>query len=155
MEIKVDNLTSVSVIELLEDHIRSMSLHSPPESKYALDLEGLKKEEITFWSAWEDHELLGFGALHEMNNKHGEIKSLKTSPAHLNKGVATKILDYIIKQARKRGYTRLSLETGSMEMFEPAINLYKKFGFEYCGPFANYKKSNFNIFMTLSLEEMD
>lgn len=151
MEIKVDNLTNSSVIQLLDEHIKSMSQQSPAESKYTLDLEGLKKPEITFWSAWEDHELLGFWALHEIDLQHGEIKSLKTSPVHLKKGVAYNIVNYIIEEAKKRGYKRISLETGPMETFAPAINLYRKFGFEYCEPFANYKKSDFNFFMTLPL----
>ncbi|QHJ71321.1 GNAT family N-acetyltransferase [Planococcus halotolerans] len=151
MEIKVDNLTNSAVKQLLGEHINSMSQQSPPESKYALDLEGLKKPDITFWSAWENHELLGFGALHEIDPQHGELKSLKTSPVHLKKGVAAKMVDHIIKEATSRGYNRISLETGPTEIFGPAINLYKKFGFEYCEPFASYKRSDFNIFMTLKL----
>lgn len=148
MNIKVDDLTHPAVIQLLAEHIESMTEQSPPESKYALDLEGLRKPEITFWSAWEDEELLGFGALHEINSRHGELKSLKTSPSHLKKGVAVKIVDHIINEAKKRGYTRVSLETGPPKFFGPAINLYKKLEFTYCEPFASYKKSDFNVFMT-------
>lgn len=151
MEIKVDDLTNSAVIQLLGEHLKSMNQQSPPESKHALDLEGLKKPEITFWSAWENNELLGFGALHEIDPRHGEIKSLKTSSSHLKKGVAFKIVHYIIEEAKRRGYKRVSLETGPVESFGPAINLYKKIGFEFCEPFGNYKKSDFNFFMTLSL----
>lgn len=128
-----------------------MALHSPPESIHALNLEGLKKPEITFWSAWEQDELLGCGALKELDRQHGEIKSMRTASAHLRKGVARQVLAHIIEEAKRRGYTRVSLETGSMEAFEPARRLYAGFGFQYCGPFADYTEDPNSVFMTKEL----
>src|SRR5215210_6050598 len=113
MEIKIDDLKGSEIYELLQEHLRSMALHSPPESVHALDIEGLRKPEITFWTVWENGELLGCGALKELNSRHGEIKSMRSSTLHLRKGVATRLLQHIMGEARRRGYSRLSLETGS------------------------------------------
>jgi putative acetyltransferase len=151
MEIKKDDLTSIEIAQLLNDHLQSMSLHSPSESIHALDLEGLRQPEVTFWSVWEDEDLLGCGAIKELNSDHGEVNSMKTSPNHVRKGVARLMLDYIIAEARNRGYKRLSLETGSMEAFLPARLLYEKAGFHYCEPFGDYVLDPNSMFMTLEL----
>jgi putative acetyltransferase len=149
--IKKDDLTGENIIALLMDHLANMAKHSPPESRHALDLDGLKQPEITFWSVWDDGKLVGCGALKELDPLHGEIKSMKTSSLHLRKGVAKELLSFILQEARRRGYVRLSLETGSMDAFEPARNLYQSVGFTYCEPFANYKKDPHSFFMTLEL----
>jgi putative acetyltransferase len=151
MEIKLDDLTGSKVAELVMEHLQGMTLHSPPESIHALNLKELQKPEITFWSAWEGDELIGCGALKELDRQHGEIKSMRTSTAHLRKGVAKGILKHIIDEAKRRGYGRLSLETGSMEAFEPAKRLYANFGFEYCGPFSEYIQDPNSVFMTKEL----
>lgn len=100
MDIKLDDLTGSEVAALIGEHLQSMALHSPPESRHALNLEGLKKPEITFWSAWEQDELVGCGALKEFDGQHGEIKSMRTSSSHLRKGVAKRILEHIIEEAK-------------------------------------------------------
>ncbi|MDT5271648.1 MAG: putative acetyltransferase [Acidobacteriota bacterium] len=151
MEIKVDDLNGPEVHEFLQEHLRNMHMHSPPESVHALDLEELRKPEITFWTVWEDGELLGCGALKELDPVHAEIKSMRTSSAHLRKGVASHLLTHILEEAVRRGYARLSLETGSAEAFEPAQRLYAAFGFAYCGPFANYVEDPYSVFMTREL----
>ncbi|MEP6569565.1 MAG: GNAT family N-acetyltransferase [Acidobacteriota bacterium] len=148
MNIEIDNLSGSEIRELLQEHLQSALLHSPPESVHALNLEGLRKPEITFWTARENNELLGCGALKEFDAQHGEIKSMRTASRHLRKGVAQNLLNHIIEEARRRGYKRLSLETGSMEAFAPARKLYAKFGFSYCGPFADYAEDPFSVFMT-------
>lgn len=151
MEIKIDDLTGSEIYELLQEHLRSMYLHSPPESVHALDIEALRRPEITFWSVWEGDELLGCGALKELDPQHAEIKSMRTSAQHLRKGVAKYLLNYILEEARRRGFRRLSLETGSMKAFEPARNLYANFGFKYCEPFADYIEDPYSVFMTREL----
>ncbi len=151
MEIKVDDLTGPEVAELLGEHLRSMALHSPPESIHALNLEGLQKPEITFWSAWEQGELVGCGALKELDGQHGEVKSMRTSSSHLRKGVAKRLLLHIIEEAKRRGYRQLSLETGSMDAFDPAKKLYASFGFTYCKPFSDYMEDPYSVFMTKAL----
>jgi putative acetyltransferase len=151
MEIKSDDLTGPEVISLIGEHLHGMTLHSPPESIHALDLEKLKKPEISFWTVWEGDQLMGCGALKELDHQHGELKSMRTASAHLRKGVARAVLEYIIAEARRRGYTRLSLETGSMEAFLPARKLYETFGFHYCPPFDDYVEDSNSVFMTKEL----
>lgn len=148
MEIKVDDLTGSKVILLISEHLHGMLENTPPESSHALNLDGLKKPEITFWSAWEQDELLGCGALKELDGTHGEVKSMRTSSLHLRKGVARRILEHIIEVAKERGYQRLSLETGSMESFDPAKKLYESVGFQYCKPFSDYIEDPHSVFMT-------
>ena len=151
MTIRVDDLTGSEIQELLQEHLRSVALHSPPESVHALDLEALRKPEITFWTVWEADELLGCGAIKELDSHHAEIKSMKTSSQHLRKGVAKTLLQHILEEAKHRGYSQLSLETGSMEAFEPARKLYANFGFTYCEPFADYVEDPYSVFMTREL----
>jgi putative acetyltransferase len=151
MNIKTDDLQGPEIQALLREHLESMKLYSPPESIHALDLVGLRKPEITFWTAWEDGELLGCGALKELDARHGEIKSMRTSARHRRQGVATALLTHILAEARLRGYRRLSLETGSHEAFAPARSLYAAFGFATCGPFAEYRIDPYSVFMTKEL----
>lgn len=148
MQIRLDDLTDPQVHALLQEHLQSMHLHSPPESIHALDLNGLRQPEITFWTVWDEQELLGCGALKQLSPQHGEIKSMRTSAAHLRKGVARKMLEHIVEEATRRSYTRLSLETGSAEAFAAARSLYAAFGFEYCGPFGDYVLDPYSVFMT-------
>jgi putative acetyltransferase len=148
MEIRIDNLESAEIIALLEEHVRRMQATSPPESCHALDLSGLKKPEITFWTVWEGDELAGCGALKEIDPAHAEIKSMRTTDAFLRRGVASHLLDHILDTARTRGYRKLSLETGSMREFAAARRLYEKFGFSECGPFEGYVEDPNSVFMT-------
>ncbi|MFK8017288.1 MAG: GNAT family N-acetyltransferase [Gammaproteobacteria bacterium] len=131
------------------DHMQATS---PPESVHALDLSALRSPDVTFWSIWEDTELLGCGALKQLDAHHGEIKSMRTASGHLGRGVASEMLTHMMDTSRQRGYTRISLETGSGEAFEPAHALYLKFGFAYCGPFAQYTEDPFSRFMTLEIK---
>jgi putative acetyltransferase len=151
MKIVTDNLTHPDVLELIGEHLRSMHDNTPPESVHALDVSELRGDDVTFWTAWEGPELLGCGALKELDRKHGEIKSMRTASRHLRKGVAAALLEHIIEVARERGYERLSLETGSGGPFEAALLFYEKHGFEYCEPFADYVVDPFSRFMTRSL----
>lgn len=148
MHIRLDNLTGQEIIELLREHMRCMERVSPPESRHALNLDGLRKPEITFWTIWDGSVLAGCGALKELDGPHGEIKSMRTASTHLRKGVASQMLRHIIAEANRRKYRRLSLETGSMAYFEPARRLYTSFGFAHCGPFASYVEDPNSVFMT-------
>jgi putative acetyltransferase len=148
MDIRVDDLNSPEIIQLLHAHLQGVALHSPPESVHALDLEALRKPEVTFWSVWQNSELMGCGAIKELDPRHGEIKSMRTVSSHLRKGVAARLIRHILEEARRRSYQRLSLETGSMEAFAPARRLYASFGFKPCGPFADYVEDPYSVFMT-------
>lgn len=153
MHIKPDDLRGAQIIELLQAHRASMFAHSPPESVHALDLDGLRKPEITFWSAWEADELLGCGALKELDATQAEIKSMRTVASQLRKGVAASMLQHIVQVARDRGYQQLLLETGTAAAFLPARTLYDRHGFTYCGPFADYVEDPFSVFMCLPLDK--
>ena len=149
--IKLDDLSGPEIAELLQEHLDDMHVHSPPESVHALDLDALKKPEITFWTVWLDDRLVGCGALKELDKTHGEIKSMRTPNDFRGKGVGKLMLRHIIDEARRRNYKRLSLETGSMEAFEPARRLYESYGFKQCGPFADYVLDPNSLFMAIEL----
>jgi putative acetyltransferase len=151
MEIRTSGLDSPAVIALLREHLHSMTLHSPPQSIHALDLQALARPEITFWSAWRGDDLLGCGALKQLDPGHGEVKSMRTATPHLRQGVAAQLLRHIVAEAKRRAYRRLSLETGSMAAFAPAHRLYAGFGFRRCAPFAQYVEDPHSIFMSLDL----
>jgi putative acetyltransferase len=148
MNIQLDDLTGPEIHQLLQQHLQSMALHSPPESIHALDLDALRQPGITFWTVWDRGELLGCGALKELDARHAEIKSMRTATAHLRKGVAKAVLTHIIEEAKQRGYRRLSLETGSAAAFEPARRLYAAFGFTSCEPFDGYVLDPYSVFKT-------
>ena len=154
VDIRIDDLNGPEIRELLDQHLANMRSISPPESTHALPIEGLRKPEVTFWTAWENGELLGCGALKELDREHGEIKSMRTVSRHLRKGVAKALLEYIIAEAERRGYRRLSLETGSMVEFEPARQLYARAGFKHCEPFADYIEDPNSVFMTRELTKV-
>ena len=151
MEIRVDDLRGPEIAHLLREHLRDLARHSPAESMHALDLAALRRPEITFWCAWQGPELLGCGALKELDLRHGEIKSMRTATPHLRQGVAAAILNHIVEEAGRRSYSRLSLETGSGDAFAPALSLYARFGFQPCDPFADYVLDSHSEFMTREL----
>lgn len=151
MDIRQDDLTGQQIRSLLAYHLAGMHENSPPGSVYALDLTGLMTPDVTVWTVWHDDILLGCGALKQLSVTTGEIKSMRTAPEHLRKGVGAALLAHIIAIARARGYHRLSLETGSGLAFDPALQLYRKHGFANGGPFGDYVPSAFNQFLHLDL----
>jgi putative acetyltransferase len=151
MEIRIGQLRNKEVLTLLKGHHEDMLSHSPPDSVHALDLSALESPDVTFWSFWVNQELASIGALKELGKEHGDIKSLRTSTNYLRKGIARKLLEYIISQANIRSYKKLSLETGTMGAFLPAQRLYQQFGFQECEPFGNYKEDPYSIFMTKNI----
>ncbi|KAA3633679.1 MAG: GNAT family N-acetyltransferase [Proteobacteria bacterium] len=124
---------------------------SPPESKHALDIDGLRAPDVTFWTMRDDGELVGCAALKALDSAHAEIKSMRTSAEHRGRGVGAALLAHLLSEARSRGFRRVSLETGSMGYFAPARALYLKFGFGYCEPFAGYKHDPHSVFMSKAL----
>lgn len=150
-DIRRDDLSGADIQALVQEHIAEMLSNSPIESVHALPLDSLRKPEVTFWSVWHQGELSGCGALMELDGTHGEIKSMRTKAKFLRMGVGQAVLNRIISEATMRGYTRLSLETGSAEAFKPALALYEQNGFEVCGPFSDYKHDPHSVFMTKTL----
>jgi putative acetyltransferase len=152
MDIRLDDLSGPEIKALLEDHLREMYEITPPESVHALDLEGLRTPGVFFYTAWSAGELVGCGALKELDSRHAEIKSMRTARAHRGRGIARAVLAHLIEEARRRSYSRLSLETGSQKEFAPARALYAGFGFTLCAPFADYVEDPNSVFMTRTLE---
>ena len=148
MRIILDDLRGPEIQALLQAHLDSMHAHSPPESVHALDLDALRQPGISFWTVWEGTDLLGCGALKHLNPQHAELKSMRTATAHLRQGVARAMLDHILTTARKQGFKRLSLETGTAAAFAPAYRLYASAEFVECGPFAGYTLDPHSVFMT-------
>jgi putative acetyltransferase len=153
VDIRIDDLCGPEIRALLEDHLAEMHRSSPPESVHALDLDGLRKPDITFWTAWSGPQLAGCGALKELAPSHGEVKSMRTAPEFRRQGVGKAMLTHIIREAEARRYHRLSLETGSMEAFLPARELYESFGFSYCPPFGDYALDPNSVFLTRVLRD--
>jgi putative acetyltransferase len=151
MKIVVDDLSGPEIAAFLDEHVQQMRSVTPLESKHALDLDGLRRPEITFWSVIDGDTLVGCGAIKRLDAGHGELKSMRTAPARQRSGVASALLAHIIAEAKRMGLGRLSLETGSAEFFRPARTLYEKFGFRYCEPFADYRAGPHNVFMTKAL----
>ena len=148
MKIITDKLNHPAVLDLIRKHLDSMHANTPPESVHALGISELQAADVTVWTAWDGDELLGCGALKEIDATHGEIKSMRTVARHLRHGVAEAILERIVEVASERGYARLSLETGADGPFDAALRFYEKHGFEYCEPFADYKPDPLSRFMT-------
>ncbi|EGQ8305920.1 GNAT family N-acetyltransferase [Vibrio parahaemolyticus] len=151
MRIEIDNLERQQVLALLEEHLQDMYATSPPESVHALDVSKLKLPSITFWTGWDGEQLLGCVAMSQLEDGHAELKSMRTTPSARKQGVASRLLNHVIEQAKHQGIQRLSLETGSMAFFEPAYRLYEKHGFAYCEPFGDYQPDPNSRFMTLAL----
>jgi putative acetyltransferase len=151
IEIRPGGLDTPEVAALLGEHLADMHRHTPPGSIHALDLDALRRPGISFWTMWGEGGLMGCGALKQLDPRHGEIKSMRTAQAHLRQGVARRMLEHIMAEARRRRYRRLSLETGSMAAFAPAHRLYAEFGFRPCGPFADYKDDPNSVYLTLEL----
>ncbi|WP_334160634.1 GNAT family N-acetyltransferase [Phenylobacterium sp.] len=151
LEIREDDLSGAPVRALLALHLAGMHANTPPEHVFALDLSGLQRPGITVWTAWEGPAIAGVGALRALGDDAGEVKSMRTHPDHLRRGVAAALLERIIAEARARGFTRLSLETGRGPAFEPALALYRRRGFRDGAAFADYAPSGFSQFLHLDL----
>ena len=147
IEIREDDLTGARIRSFLREHLENMHAVTPPESVHALDLDGLRAPGITFCSAWAGEALLGCGALKELDSTCGEIKSMRTVQSRRRRGVGSRILEHLISVAEARGYERLFLETGAMAEFEPARQLYRRYGFAFCGPFPPYREDPNSVFM--------
>ena len=149
--VRVDDLGDERVQDLLRLHLRGMHANSPPGAVFALDLSGLRRPGITAWTAWHGERVAGIGALRDLGARQGEVKSMRTHPDFLRRGVGALVLETIIGAARSAGMARLSLETGSGPAFEPALALYRRRGFRPGGAFGDYEASAFNQVLHLAL----
>lgn len=150
-DIRADDLSHPSTRALLALHLQGMQANSPADAVFALDLSGLQQPGVSVWTAWRDEQAIGVAALRRLDDRRGELKSMRTHPHHLRRGVAATLLEHVIAQARAGGLTRLSLETGSGDAFEPALALYRRRGFVNGEAFGDYIPSAFNQFLHLDL----
>ena len=151
-QIMIDDLSSEPVRALLELHLKGMMENTPADNVFALDLTGLQQPEVIVWSVWDQSNLAGIGALKQLDDGlTGELKSMRTAPDYLRKGVGAALLEYIIDYATSQNFKRLSLETGSGSSFDPALSLYRRRGFINGDAFSDYTKSDFNQFLHLAL----
>ena len=144
----LDDLSGAPIRALIGRHLAGMHAHSPPESVHAFDLDKLRQPGVTFWSAWVGEEIAGCGALKLLDDRRGELKSMRVADVFLGQGIGRAILDHLLAEARARGLTSLWLETGSSPAFVPALRLYESAGFRRCGPFGDYRDDPFSVFMT-------
>ena len=151
MRIVIDDLSGPEIAAFLDEHVKDMRSLTPLESKHALDLDGLRAPDVTFWSVLDGDTLVGCGAIKRLDAGHAEVKSMRTAPERKRSGIASMLLGHIITEARRVGFTRLSLETGATEDFRPARKLYEKFGFDYCEPFADYRTDPYSAYLTKAL----
>ena len=151
LEIRPDDLSGPEIADLIAIHAGTMLAASPPESCHFLPIDGLRQPSVSVWSLWEADALLGCGALKDLGDGTGEIKSMHTREVLRGRGLGRRMLEHILAEARQRGYTALYLETGSMDAFLPARRLYEAYGFTYCAPFGDYAEDPHSVFMTLPL----
>lgn len=151
LRIVANDLAGPEIAALLTEHLTDMAAQSPAESVFALDIDALRRPEITFWSGWDGDTLAGCAALKHLDDEHAEIKSMRTAATHKRRGVASILLRHLLAEATARGYRRVSLETGTPEFFVPAQKLYAAHGFEFCGPFGDYQLDPYSHFMTRTL----
>ncbi len=152
LRIESDDLSREAVHELLADHLEDMFATSPAESVHALDLTAMRDPAVTVWTLWDGDAVLGCVALKRLSADHAEVKSMRTSSTARGRGVATRLLDHLVVEARRLGYRRLSLETGPQDFFAPARRLYQRHGFVGCGPFGDYGDDPFSRYFTLDLD---
>ncbi len=152
MDIRPDDLSGEASQALVRLHLVGMHENSPPEHVFALDVTGLLAPGVSLWTAWDGEAILGMCALRELDARSGELKSMRTHPDHLRRGTAGALLEHVISEARRRGYGRLSLETGRGPAFEPALALYRRRGFVDGEPFADYQGGDFSQYLHLALD---
>jgi len=147
-----DDLSGGAIRALVALHITAMQAHSPPDKVHALPVDALLAPGVTFYSAWVGKDVAGMGAIRDLGDGHGELKSMRVAPAFLHQGVGEAMLRHLLGVARSRGYARVSLETGKTAPFAPAIALYRKYGFVACPAFADYVVDEFSQCLTLALD---
>jgi putative acetyltransferase len=151
IDIRPDDLSGPEIADLIAVHASTMLAASPAESCHFLPIDGLRQPSVSVWSLWDDAALLGCGALKDLGDGIGEIKSMHTREVLRGRGLGRRMLEHILAEARRRGYAALYLETGSMDAFIPARRLYEAYGFTYCGPFGDYVDDPNSTYMTLAL----
>jgi putative acetyltransferase len=140
------------VRELVERHLRFGRSFTPLEDAHALEVDELVDPAIVLFAARADGEVIAIGAIKEIDPGHGELKTMHTAEAARGRGLGRTMLGHLLAETRRRGYRRVSLETGTMDAFAPARALYESAGFAPCEPFGTYRGGPHNVFLTLDLD---
>lgn len=147
----MDDLSGAATQALVRHHLAGMHASSPVCSVHAFDIDKLRQPGVTFWSGWIGDQIAVIGALKRIDDANCEIKSMRVADAFLGKGAGRAMLEHILAEARRAGFRTIWLETGSTPTFDPALKLYERAGFAFCGPFADYKEDPFSRFMRMEL----
>lgn len=145
------NFEDPEVNQLLKKHFVELRSVSPKGSTHVLDIEGLQNKNIKFWSIYENHKLIGCGALKFLDSNHGEFKSIRVADSFRKKGYGKKVISVLFEKSKELGINKISVETGSGEFFLPARRLFEEFGFEECEPFGHYVNDSNSCYMSLEI----
>lgn len=149
MRIERGDFEASDFLTLIRDYL---AFASQDACTHALGLAELRKADVQIFTARDtDNSLMGCAALKTLNPEHGEIKSVRTHPDYLRKGVSGALMGHIEKTAQANGLTALYLETHNTPQYAAACRMYEKLGYEYCGPFGDYTQNPRNVFMVKSL----
>ena len=151
MQIHRDDPSRPDIVALLQQHFAVAQEHGDPETVHAFDNQELRSHDVLFFSARDNGELLGIGALRGLDDRHYEIKSMYTAASARRRGVGTALLEQLIATACDVGAERVSLATGTMDALAPARGLYQRMGFVECEPFGDYSADATNVHMTRKL----
>ena len=136
---------------LMARHTADMHSDTPPESIHMMDAGSLAVPEVCFYVLRINEEPVAMGAFKQFEPGHAEIKSMHVLFENRGQGLSHMMLNHLLVEAKVAGLRRLSLETGSQVMFQPARSLYEKAGFVHCLPFAEYRIDPNSVYMTRSL----
>ena len=136
---------------LMARHTQDMHADTPPESIHMMDAGALAVEDVAFFVLRLEGQAVAMGAFKRFDGTHAEIKSMHVLAENRGQGLSRAMLDHLLAEAVQAGITRLSLETGSQAMFEPARRLYARAGFAECPPFGDYVTDPNSVFMTRTL----
>lgn len=150
--IQTENPLKTDIQQLLQTHLDFAKTHTPIGSGHALSPTKLEIHNLTFYTARINSELVGCIALKQLNTRHGEIKAMHVIEKYRKQGIAKKLIASTITESQKRGYKKLSLETGGSKGFEASRLCYQNMGFKHCKPFGNYKNDPSSYCMTKTLQ---
>jgi putative acetyltransferase len=149
IKIDIANPKDKQIADLIEIHTAYGDAHYPSESNTHVYLDEYDRSGVLLFGAWKDDKCLGIAGLKSLTDQHGELKSMHVLEQARGHGVGLRLINAVLKEASERGLNRLSLETGSRDASAAARRLYENIGFEYCGPFGDYREDPECVFMTM------
>jgi putative acetyltransferase len=120
---------------LVDELEAELSAQYPPENRHGYDIARLFRPNVAFYIARLDGNPVGCGGV-ACEDGFAELKRMYVRPGARGRGVARALLDRLEQDARARGVTRLTLETGDAQL--AAIRFYERAGFTRCAAFGAY-----------------